>query len=229
MKAPHNRVVLKPVDRDIEVVRAGNNSWNAKMSENGLLIPIIGNEYDPEIIEQYGEVVAVCESCSQQVDNNQYLEHKIILQPGDLVLAHHFLRDRDQKIEGGYSVLFYWQIFGKVDGDELMPNCDWNFLRPLVFKRKENKVNGVILPKKKVESNFYAEVLYPSTSLLELGAKIGDVVVCTGNTVHGGEYDILFKGEKLIRVDTREIACVVYEGLDDRVLLSGLPEYKEKS
>jgi hypothetical protein len=136
----------------------------------------------------------------------------MILEPGDIVVCIHTLRESHVGININgekHASLFYWQIYGKVDGDRLIPTCNYNFLEPKTIEKEEEQINGIIRLRQKETTHRFATVLWPCQQLLSMGVKPRDEVMMQGTAKNGQEYEIEFNNKLLIMVRTKEIVAKI--------------------
>lgn len=219
MKSPKNIVLIKPDSNPVETLRADDgSSWKAKELSSGLVIPVKGRDYDPDIVYPIAEVVAVPDYVREQVDDRKWINHEMNLAPGDKVITMHMLRDQDLSIDVNgemCSAMFFWHILGKIEGETLIPCGRWNFLTPTTIDRPEEEKNGVITLAKKETTQRFGKVVFPNPALLDLGIKVGDYVMLQGTAKDGKEYTVKFNDTEYTAVMTQEIIAEVNGLIED--------------
>lgn len=219
VKTPKNIVLVKPDKNPVETLRADDGStWKAKELDSGLVMPVNGRDYDPDVVYPFAEVVAVPDYVREQVDTKEWVSHEMNLAPGDRVITMHMLRDKDLtiEIEGEKCAgLFFWQILGKIEGKTIIPCGQWNFLKPVTIDRPEKEVNGIVKLAKKETTQKFGEVVFPNEELLGLGIEVGDHVMMQGTAKGGKEYTVKVFGETFSVVITHEIIAKVNELIDE--------------
>lgn len=219
IKTPKNIVLVKPEKNPVETLRAEDGtSWRAKEIKSGLVIPVKGRDYDPDIVHQFAEVVAVPDYVREQMDTNEWLSHEMNLAPGDRVVTMHMLRDKDLvvDVDGEQCAgLYFWQILGKIEGETIIPCGQWNFLHPLTIDRPEKEEKGIIKIAQKQTTQRFGKVIFPNKALLELGVVPGDHVMMQGTAKGGKEYTVKFKGETFSVVMTPEIIAEVNDLVEE--------------
>lgn len=219
VKTPKNIVLVKPDKNPVETVTATDGtSWKAKELKSGLVMPVNGRDYDPDIVYPFAEVVAVPDYVREQIDTNEWISHEMNLAPGDRVICMHMLRDQDLTIEvegEKCAGLFFWHILGKIEGKTIIPCGQWNFLKPVTIDRPETEVNGVVKLAQKQTTQRFGEVVFPTQELLELGIEVGDYVMMQGTAKGGKEYTVKIDGETYSVVITPEIIAEVNELIEE--------------
>jgi hypothetical protein len=206
MRAANSRVLVLPDEKPIETT-AG-----MKTVKSGLLYVPVYNEHEAEFSYQTGVVQSVPDDAYERVDNDEqnnpvYKHHKIMLAAGDRVLCHHMLRGEHLEVlQGGvaYSALHYHHVFAKIDGEGLVPNCDWNFIEPLEVVKPETH-DVIISLQQKGTSKTYGYVRFLSDSLKKTGVNVGDLVGIEPQCA----YEIVWNNKIYYRVETENVAIVV--------------------
>jgi len=204
LKAPPNRILLKPVERKRKKESAGPHT--AMQMSSGLWRPIVPeDEYDMDVVEQYAHIVAVPDYARERIDDNEFREYTISVSPGDLCLVDHTLRNDSVRVHSDdkeVRSMLYHKVYAKVDGDELIPNCEWNFLEPLwVGKEEHTNEHGVTVPSTRQKSKTFGKVKWASESLKDQGIKKGDIVAFQPML----DYSVKFNEKEYYRVATEHI------------------------
>jgi len=211
MISGRNRVLVRPDKAPYETV----SGIKVVKDESGLFAPVFGREYEARFSFQVAEAVYVCDTSEERIGDTEFREHEVIVKPGDKVIVHHSLRDGHIKynVNGeDLSMLYYHKVFAIIDGEDLICNCQFNFIEPLVVEKKESMESGVITLAQKATSETYGIVRYLSKSLSDLGVSVGDLV----GIAPGRNYDIEWGGKTYYRVETEDVMVIV---ADKQVLL----------
>jgi co-chaperonin GroES (HSP10) len=173
----------------------------------------VDTDFNPHLYStKVGVVVGV-----PKVISGDYI-NDVVINVGDKVLFHHFvaMKDNEMIIDGiQYFKCEYQFLYGRVEGDVIVPFEDYVFVRKVKSDDKDKFVGKFQISFDEGDKMQYGEVVAGGRS----GLVVGDKVSFT----HNSDYPIEVNGEELCRMRSRKITLVDRNGkivsFGDRLLL----------